>query len=117
MTPFQFLQPSDLDVTMDMPPELLRLIDQGIVHLTPWHIIPRDLACKRMATMRLRYAAKYVPIAYRQDNDDIACIEPARPGHVIIVHDFASEGTQERALFTSTWDWFRKAVEDMISFE
>jgi hypothetical protein len=35
----------------------------------------------------------------------------------VIVHDFASEGTELRQRFDTFWDWFRTAVEDMVLFE
>ena len=64
-----------------------------------------------------QYGKNYAPFAYRQDNDDVACIEPGDPAKVLIVHDFASSGWQERQRFDSFWDWYRSAIEDMIAFE
>jgi hypothetical protein len=71
----------------------------------------------RLASMRKRYGTKYVPFAHRQDNDDVACLDPAFPGQIVVVHDFASEGTERRASYGTFWDWFRAAVEDMILFD
>lgn len=34
-----------------------------------------------------------------------------------MVHDFAAEGWERRKRFSSFWDWFRAAVEDMVLFE
>lgn len=67
--------------------------------------------------MRQRYTRKYVPFAYRQDNDDVACIDVSKPEEVVIVHDFASDGAELRKRFDTFWDWFRAAVEDMVLFE
>jgi len=111
------LEPSDLDVQVRWPDDLLRVVKQGLGDLTPWHVMPRDLALKRLPGLRERYSRKYVPFAYRQDNDDIACIDPARPDEIVIVHDFASEGSELRRRFDSFWEWFRAATEDMILFE
>jgi hypothetical protein len=77
----------------------------------------RQLVAARVGDLRKRYRQAHVPFARRQDNDDIACLDPARPGKVLLVHDFASEGSELRAEYPSFWDWFRTAVEDMIGFE
>lgn len=110
------LSAQDLDVAVALPEEINRLASQGLTNMAPWHIMPRDLAQKRMKSLRTRYRTKYVPFANRQDNDDLACIDPDMPGKVVIVHDFASEGSERDATYDSFWSWFRAAIEDMISF-
>jgi len=79
--------------------------------------MPRELARKRMAGLRGRYRTKYVPFARRQDNDDLACIDPGEPAHVVVIHDFSAEGAERVATYETFWDWFRSAVDDMIGFE
>ena len=111
------LEGSDLDVQVKLPEGLLRIVNQNLVDLTPWHVMSRDLAVTRLHGLRQRYSRKYVPFARRQDNDDLACIDPARPEEIVVVHDFASEGTELRNRFDSFWDWFRAVVEEMIAFE
>src|SRR5438105_4487230 len=107
MVMVELLAPEDLDVVLAVPAELRRIVSQGLVDLTPWHVMDRALAKKRMTAMRTRYRTKYVPLARRQDNDDLACIDPALPGQIVIVHDFASEGSERRAIHGTFWDWFR----------
>jgi len=111
------LDPTELDIGINYPGGLLRAVDQGLVNLTPWHIMQRDLAKKRFQGVRQRYRVMYVPFARRQDNDDLACFDPARPQRIFIIHDFAPEGAQEYREFPSFWDWFRSAVEDMMEFD
>lgn len=115
--PTEFLHAEDLDVSIHYPAGLARLFKQGLIDLTPWHLMDRDLAKRRLRGLRERYKRMYVPFAWRQDNDDIACLDPERPDAVVIVHDFASEGFERRDEFASFWDWFRSAVEEMITFE
>ena len=110
-------EPSNLDEQVLLPEGLMRIVRQNLVDLTPWHVLPRDLAVKRLRGLRHRYSRKYVPFAYQQDNDDVACIDLAKPEEIVIVHDFASEGTELRKRFDTFWDWFRAAVEDMVLFE
>lgn len=71
-------EPADLDVSVTPPEGLSRLIRQNVVDLTPWHLMRREDAVDRLCGMRERYASKYVPFAYRQDSDDVACIDPER---------------------------------------
>ncbi|RYE51736.1 MAG: hypothetical protein EOP21_00560 [Hyphomicrobiales bacterium] len=117
MKDIRILEPGDLDVQLRLPDGLIRIVNQGIVDLSPWHVMPRELALKRLHGLRLRYSRKYIPFAYRQDNDDIACIDAEQPDTIVIVHDFASEGTERRDRFDTFWEWFRAAVEDMVLFE
>jgi hypothetical protein len=117
MSATEMLRPDDLDVAMQMPNELRRIMSQGLTKLVPWHIMDRELAKKRMSGMRTRYRVRYVPFARRQDNDDVACFDPDLPGQVVVVHDFAGEGTERHAQYSTFWDWFRSAIEDMIAFE
>lgn len=37
-----------------------------------------------------------IPFAKRDDNDDIACFELGKGESVIIIHDFASHGFEDR---------------------
>jgi hypothetical protein len=114
---FSLLRPDDIDVPIVMPRGLLRVVEQNLVDLTPWHMTPREVALKRLHGLRQRYAIKYVPFAHRQDNDDLAVVAPEKPHRVIVIHDFATEGAEVVAEFPSFWDWFRAVIEDMISFE
>ncbi len=107
----------NIDVQVTLPEGLLRVVNQNLVDLTPWHIMPSDLATKRLRSLRQRYSRKYVPFARRTDCDDLACIDPEQPGEIVIIHDFASDGAELRHRFGSFWDWFRAAMEEMIAFE
>jgi hypothetical protein len=114
---FELLSPGDLDVLVRMPDELIRITSQGLSNLSPWHVMPRELAKKRMKGLRERYRTQYVPFARRQDNDDLACIDPGQPEAVVVIHDFSTEGAEHVAAYETFWSWFRAAIEDMIAFE
>ena len=79
--------------------------------------MPLDAVLERISGLRQRSSRRYVPFARRQDNDDIACLDPEAPEHIVIVHDFASEAHELRNAYSSFWEWFRTAIEDMIFFE
>jgi hypothetical protein len=114
---FDLLLPGDLDVSVSLPEGLVRITSQGLINLSPWHVMPRELAKKRMTGLRGRYRTQYVPFARRQDNEDLACIDPDRPGRVVVVHDFSAEGDECVATYDTFWNWFRSTVDDMIAFE
>jgi len=100
------------------PFAFLRLLDQPIINFEPWHLMTRMEAATRLEGLKKRYPSRdLVPFARRQDNDDIACWMKGAADRVAIVHDFASPGYEQRAVFASTWEWFRAAIDDMIAFE
>jgi hypothetical protein len=114
---FDSLTTKDLGAELTFPAGLQRIVEQSLVDLSPWQILPRDQALARMAGLRARYKTAYVPFARRQDNDDLAVLVPNAPDRVVVIHDFAEEGWEVEAEYASFWDWFRAAVEDMIAFE
>jgi hypothetical protein len=111
------INPEDFEGGLVLPSGLQRIVEQGLVDLSPWLILPRDQALARFEELRARYKKPYVPFARRQDNDDLAVLVPNAPDRVLVIHDFAEEGWEVEAEYASFWDWFRAAVEDMIAFE
>jgi hypothetical protein len=94
----------------------LLLIELGIVKFAPWYVLDSKLAQLRYEGLQRRYPGRRLfAFAARLDNDDIACWEDSRPGHVLVIHDFASEGFAEKKEFLSFWDWFRAAIDEMIA--
>lgn len=97
--------------------DFLRVVDQGLVELTPWYLMEHAQVLDRVEGLKVRYPDReLVPFARRDDNDDLACWERDRVG-VVMIHDFASPGFEDRRAYGGFWDWFRAAVEDMIEFE
>jgi hypothetical protein len=110
------LHPKDVASEVPFPPELERLASQNLISFEPWSVMPSEQARVRFEGLQSRYQRGYFPFARRQDNDDVACLDPTRPGAVIVVHDFASAGSEAKAVYETFWDWFRAAIEDMIEF-
>lgn len=103
---------------VNAPAPFHRLLDQSLTDLTPWHLMSPTEMAQRLSGLQRRYPSRELcPFARRQDNDDVACWEGGRPGEVVVIHDFASAGREDRQRYTSFWDWFRSAIEDMIEFE
>lgn len=99
------------------PRSFCRLVNQGLVSLTPWHILDRKRALERFHGLVKRYPERRLfPFAYRQDNDDLACWSDGAGEKVFIVHDFSSPGFEDEGTFEDVWSWFRAAVEETISW-
>ena len=72
---------------------------------------------KRLKGVTERYPnRKLIPFARRDDNDDIACFEVEEGEKVQIIHDFASEGYEQRNEYNDFWDWLKDAIDEMIEF-
>lgn len=99
------------------PHELVRVVELGLTNLEPWWVLEGDMLRDRFMGLRKRYEKrKLVPFARREDNDDVACFD-VDSGKVVVIHDFASPGYEQRAEFANFYGWLRQAVEDLIAFE
>ena len=95
-----------------------RIVDQSMVNLTPWHILPKSEVVVRLKGLKERYPTRELfPFAYRQDNDDTACWSAGKGEKVYIIHDFASAGWEGEGAFDDVWSWFRSAIEETIEWD
>jgi len=94
------------------------LVDQELIHLTPWHIMSAERALAQFRGLAERYPNRELfPFAYRQDNDDVACWANGMGEKVFIIHDFASSGYEDEGTFDDVWTWFRSAIEETIDWD
>lgn len=78
----------------------------------------RDHAILRNNGLKKRYPGRVlIPFANKGDNDDIACFELGKGEEVQIIHDFASQGFEQRGVYNNFWNWFKSAVNEMINFD
>ena len=102
----------------EYPNGYIRLVEQKLVNLTPWRIMDGELLKNKFTGIKKRYPDKnLVPFATRIDNDDVACFDLANENKVLIIHDFANAGWEERKRFDSIWEWFKQAIDDMIEYD
>jgi hypothetical protein len=110
------LGPAEVPPGFAYPPEFLRVVELGLVNLEPWWIFDGAPLRDRVAGLRVRFPDRVlVPFARREDNDDVACWESAPP-RVVVIHDFASPGFENRGGFADFNGWLRQAIEDLIAF-
>ncbi len=118
MKTFQLLGEAELPVGFVYPREFERAVQLGLTNLEPWHLLEGDDLRRTFAGLQERFRDRtLIPFASRQDNDDIACWDTQQGQSVLVVHDFASPGWEHRGRFESFWDWFRRAIEEMIDFD
>jgi hypothetical protein len=113
----KILEPGDIDVKVDLPKELHRLVKLNIVDLTPWQILSRDVALKKLKWLRSQFSPNYVPFAWRKDRDELACIEPEYPNRIQIVCASEAKDYERAETYDSFWNWFREAINEMILYE
>ncbi len=115
----ELLSIRDLPGGFDYPPSFVRVVELGLTNLEPWHVLEGARLRERGRGLAERFPDRMlVPFAVRQDSDDVACWDGARSAsEVVVIHDFASPGWEEREVYPDFFAWFRQAVEDLIEFE
>ena len=112
------LPPEDRPNWLEYPHSFCRIVEQALIHITPWHILESQRALVQFHGLAERYPSRELfPFAYRQDNDDVACWSKGHGEKVFIIHDFASSGWEDEGAFDDVWTWFRSAIEETISWD
>jgi hypothetical protein len=95
------------------PDSYLSLISEGKDEFFPWFFFNKTETSKYLGGLRGRYPLrKLFAFAKRDDSDDIACWEADKPGKVVIVHDYASPGWEERQIFDNFDEWYSYALSE-----
>jgi len=112
------LPPTERPSWLEYPRSFCRIVDQRLVHITPWHIMEGERALRQFHGLAGRYPSRELfPFAYRQDNDDVACWAKGMGEKVFVIHDFASPGWEGDVTFDDVWSWFRSAVEETVGWD
>ena len=112
------LSPNEGPYWLQYPRSFCRIVDQQLIHVTPWHVMEGARALRQFHGLAERYPARHLfPFAYRQDNDDVACWAKGMGEKVFTIHDFAAVGFEDEGVFDDVWSWFRSAVEETISWD
>jgi hypothetical protein len=97
------------------PEKLISFLDANGIDIGPWQFLQGKWLKVRHVGLQDRYPSrKLIPFARRLDCDDVACFDvmstvltPA----VIIIHDFASIGWEQREMFDNFDLWLLDALE------
>jgi hypothetical protein len=115
---FELPQATELPPWFSYPRSFLRMVENGVIRFEPWWILDRDAALQELDGLKGRYPNRdLVPFARSQQCDDVACWELGDLSRVVVIHDYASSGWEQRAVFETFWDWLRSAIEDFVEFE
>lgn len=100
------------------PPEFLRVTSLHLVNLDPWRILDAEEAARATSLLRAQYVAREtVAFAQKENCETFACWEKSAGSRVLTLHAFATPGWESGTEYDNFWDWFRDAVDDMISWE
>lgn len=113
------LEEAELPQGFTYPPEYLFMVDSRMVFFPPWQLIFDKWVKVSYDGLRERYPNRVlVPFARRFNTDDIACWEDCNNREVVVVHDHASSGWEDRGeRYPDFWSWYKAAVEELIDFE
>ena len=96
------------------PASFIKAIDLNLVDFDFWYFMTREQVSIRINGLIKRYPnRKLIPFARRDDSDDIACFEVGKDSKIQIIHDFASEGYEQRGEYNNLWDWMKAAIEEL----
>jgi hypothetical protein len=99
----------------DYPNAYKKLVELNLVDFDMWYFIESEQATRRYYDLKERYPKRQlVPFARRDDSDDIACFEIGKEDTIQLIHDFASEGFEQKDEFQDIWEWFEFAIREKI---
>lgn len=97
------------------PAEFVKIVELNLIDFESWYLMSNEQVDIRIKGLKSRYPNRnLIPFARRDDNDDIACFEVGKGKSVQIIHDFASEGFEQREAYECFWDWFKDVIDEMI---
>lgn len=95
---------------LEYPTEYLNLVNSGRDEFLPWYLFDKDQLMVRYVGLQKRYPTRELfPFARDDDSDDVACWEKEKPGKVILIHDFASPGYENKLEFPNFLSWYSYA--------
>lgn len=108
------LNPPDIKkfpMWIEIPNKYLDMLSQTQEECLPWYLLDSDDQNFRLTGLRSRYPNRVLfPFARHDYSDDVACWEKDKPGKVVIIHDFASAGWEDRFEFSSFDEWYNYVV-------
>ncbi len=98
---------------VEYPLEYLNLINTEKEEFLPWYLLDKEQLLIRYNGLKKRYPTRNLfPFARHDDNDDVACWEKNKPGKVILIHDFAASGYEDKMEFENFNEWYIFVIND-----
>lgn len=111
------LQQNEMPDWFSYPENFSRVIDLELINLEPWVMLLGSELRARYQGLKSRYPEReLIPFAKRIDNDDIVCWEKGKSDTIMLIHDYASVGYEQRGEFDDFWLWFKSAIDDLVNF-
>jgi len=101
------------------PAEHKRVLELKIDNLDPWYYYSEQEVVSEYNSLKGRFPGlDLVPFAKKDGTDYVVCWEKSGGNEkVFMVADYMSDGWSYKTEYSSYWDWFRLAVNDMIEQE
>lgn len=92
---------------VEYPSLYLSLIEKNEDEFLPWYLMDKAQVLIRYQGLKKRYPQRDLyPFARDDKSDDVACWERGKPGKVILIHDFASPGYENKMEFETFSEWY-----------
>lgn len=90
------------------PKEYIDLVNKEKDEFLPWYLLDKDSLLIRYHGLKKRYPTRTLfPFARDDMSDDIACLEKEKPGKIVLLHDFASPGYENKKEFETFGEWYQ----------
>lgn len=103
---------------LEYPAKFNSLVLDGHDDFDLWYLMESSRVIERRKGLLKRYPERdLVPFAKRDDNDDIACWDSNFGNEkVVVIHDFASSGYEQKEVFDSFVKWLDQALVEAEEF-
>lgn len=107
----KILKENEKPIWVEYPYAYLNLINNGNDEFLPWYLMDKEPLLIRYHGLQSRYPTRTLfPFARDDNSDDVACWEKEKPGKVVLLHDFASPGYENKMEFESFEKWYEFVV-------
>ncbi|MGG2073182.1 MULTISPECIES: hypothetical protein [Lysinibacillus] len=101
----------------EYPNSYNKIVELNLVDFDLWYLMESGQATRRYFDLKERYPnRKLVPFARQDYNDDIACFEIGKGSRVQLIHDFTTEGFEQKHEFEDFWAWLEFAIKEMVFY-
>ena len=98
-------------VWLKYPQKYLDLVANEKEEFLPWYLTDVEDFFWRIDGLKKRYPLRNLfPFARKDCSDDVACWEKDQGEKIMIIHDYASSGWEQREIFDNFEEWYEWAL-------